>query len=73
MEENKEMSFEECIKELENILRDLERQDISLEDSVKAYTKGLELSKKCNEILSTNEKLVVEKMTESGLVNFTQE
>ncbi|MBQ4356965.1 MAG: exodeoxyribonuclease VII small subunit, partial [Acholeplasmatales bacterium] len=36
MEENKEMSFEECIKELENILRDLERQDISLEDSVKA-------------------------------------
>ncbi len=67
------MTFEECMVELEAVLKDLERQDISLEDSVKAYTKGLELSKKCNEILSSNEKLVIQKMTESGLVDFTQE
>ena len=67
------MTFEECMVELEAVLKDLERQDISLEDSVKAYTKGLELSKKCNEILSSNEKLVIQKMTESGLVHFTQE
>jgi exodeoxyribonuclease VII small subunit len=73
MENEKEMTFEECITALENILKDLERQDISLEDSVKAYTKGLELSKKCNDILSANEKLVVDKMTESGLVDFNQE
>ena len=43
MENEKEMTFEECIVALESILKDLERQDISLEDSVKAYTKGLEL------------------------------
>lgn len=67
------MTFEECMVELEAVLKDLERQDISLEDSVKAYTMGLELSKKCNEILSSNEKLVIQKMTESGLVDFTQE
>ena len=67
------MTCEECMVELEAVLKDLERQDISLEDSVKAYTKGLELSKKCNEILSSNEKLVIQKMTESGLVDFTQE
>lgn len=71
--EKNEMTFEECMVALEAILKDLERQDISLEDSVKAYTKGLELSKKCNEILSTNEKLVIQKMTESGLVDFSQE
>ena len=74
MENNKnEMTFEECMVELETILKDLERQDITLEDSVKAYTKGLELSKKCNDILSTNEKLVIQKMTESGLVDFQEE
>ena len=74
MENNKnEMTFEEYMLELEAVLKDLERQDISLEDSVKAYTKGLELSKKCNDILSTNEKLVIQKMTESGLVDFEQE
>lgn len=73
MENKNEMTFEECMVELEAVLKDLERQDISLEDSVKAYTKGLELSKKCNEILSSNEKLVIQKMTESGLVDFTQE
>ena len=49
------------------------RPDISLEDAVKGYTKGLELSKKCYSILSTNEELVVKKMTESGLVDFNKE
>jgi exodeoxyribonuclease VII small subunit len=71
--EKKEMSFEECIEALEIILKNLERNDISLEDAVKGYTKGLELSKKCYEILSTNEALVVQKMTESGLVDFNKE
>ena len=71
--EKKEMTFEECIIALENTLKELERQDISLEDSVKAYTRGLELSKKCFEILNSNEKLVVSKMTESGLEAFSTE
>ena len=71
--ENKELSFEECILELDAILKSLEKADISLEDSVKGYTKGLELSKKAYEILSTNEELVVKKMTESGLVDFSKE
>ena len=69
----KELSFEECMQELEKILSELERPDISLEDAVKGYTKGLELSKKGYSILSTNEELVVKKMTESGLVDFKKE
>lgn len=71
--ENKELSFEECITKLEEILKNLEKSDISLEDAVKGYTKGLELSKKCYEILSSNEALVVQKMTESGLVDLDKE
>ncbi len=73
MEENKNLSFEECITELERILKNLEKPDISLEEAVSSYTKGLELSKTCYSILSTNEELVVKKMTESGLVDFNKE
>ncbi|MCR5231655.1 MAG: exodeoxyribonuclease VII small subunit [Acholeplasmatales bacterium] len=73
MEENKNLSFEECILELEKILKNLEKPDISLEEAVASYTKGLELSKNCYSILSTNEELVVKKMTESGLVDFNKE
>ena len=71
--ENKELSFEDYMSELENVLRTLENKDISLEDAVKAYTKGLEMSKKCYEILNTSESLVTQKMTESGLVDFKKD
>ena len=71
--ENKELSFEDYMSELENVLRTLENKEISLEDAVKAYTKGLEMSKKCYEILNTSESLVTQKMTESGLVDFKKD
>ena len=69
--ENK--TFEEYIQELDSLLKDLDNKEISLDDAVKCYTKGLELSKKCYDILNQNEQLVVKKMTESGLVDFKQE
>lgn len=69
--ENK--SFEEYMQELDTLLKELDNKEISLDDAVKCYTKGLELSKKCYEILNKNEELVVQKMTESGLVDFKQE
>ena len=69
--ENK--TFEEYMNELDLILKALENKDISLEEAVKNYTNGLELSKKCYEILSTNEALVVQKMTEAGLVSFKKD
>lgn len=69
--ENK--SFEQYLQELEQILRSLEDKNITLEEAVKGYTTGLELSKKCYEILNTNEALVVKKMSESGLEDFNKE
>ncbi len=69
--ENK--SFEEYIKELEAVLKQLEDKNISLEEAVKGYTMGLELSKKCYEILNTNEELVVKKMGEFGLEEFKKD
>ncbi len=69
--ENK--NFEQYLQELEDIVRNLENKNISLEAAVDSYTKGLEISKKCYEILNTKEELVVKKMTESGLVEFNKE
>ncbi len=60
-------SFEELMTELEETVKKLENREISLDDAVKEYSKGIELSKKCFEILEKNKKLVTEKMTEQGL------
>ena len=51
MENNK--TFEEYLQSLDKILRSLEDKQISLEDAVKGYTMGLEISKKCYEYTYT--------------------
>ncbi|MCR5786827.1 MAG: exodeoxyribonuclease VII small subunit [Acholeplasmatales bacterium] len=71
--ENKEQSFESLMTELEETVKNLEKTDISLDDAVKSYSKGLELSKKLYEILDKNKTLVTQKMTDQGLEDFKEE
>lgn len=52
----KELSFEEAINELEKTVNELENQKLTLEESVKKFEKGMELSKYCNELLDKAEK-----------------
>lgn len=73
MENNKEQNFEEILSSLEETVKKLEDKNISLQEAVANYTKGLELSKKCYEILNKNEELIVKKMTESGIEDFERE
>lgn len=73
MEENKELSFEDYLKKLDELLKKLDDKNIALEESVKCYTEALDYSKKCYEILNNQEKLIVSKMTEMGLVDFKVE
>lgn len=51
MAEKKIISFEEALKELEDIAEKLEKGLLSLEDSIKAYERGMELKKICSERL----------------------
>lgn len=51
MAEKKHTSFEEALKELEEIAEKLEKGLLSLEDSIKAYERGMELKKICQERL----------------------
>lgn len=52
-------SFEILLKELEGVVKDLENKDIPLDEAVKKYQLGLELSKECYKLLEEAEKLVV--------------
>lgn len=64
---DKEKSFEDLMNELDEILKKLNDSKISLDDAVKGYLKGLDVSKACYQILNQNKELVVKKMTEVGL------
>lgn len=47
VEFNYEMSFEEAILELENIVRELERGNLKLDQSLEVFQRGIELSRIC--------------------------
>jgi exodeoxyribonuclease VII small subunit len=55
-------SFEALLKELEGVVKDLENKDISLDEAVKKYQLGLELSKSCYQMLEEAEKLIVKEI-----------
>ena len=46
------MTFEEKIKELENITEQLGKGDLSLEESLKFFEKGMKLHKECEKQLN---------------------
>ena len=51
MSNNKDLTFEESLKQLENIVEQLESGDIDLEKSVKLYEEGMVLKKNCEDKL----------------------
>ena len=56
--------FEESIKELEKIVKTLEDDDPSLEDSLKKFEKGVALIKVCQELETAENK--IKELTENG-------
>ncbi len=74
MAKEKEVKFEEKIKELEKIINELESGEIDLEDSIEKYTKAMKLVKECDEKLKNIEEQVNKIVTENGtLENFSIE
>ena len=56
MENNK--NFEEMMKDLEQIAKKLESGELSLDESVKKFEEGMEISKSCSKILEDAEKKI---------------
>ena len=59
-----QLSFEEAIKELTNIVGKIEQGQIPLQDSLQQYEKGMDLIKNCRAILQKAEKRI-EKITKT--------
>lgn len=57
MKEDKKNFEEEMIK-LETIVTELEKGELSLDDSVKKFEEGINISKECNKILESAEKKI---------------
>jgi exodeoxyribonuclease VII small subunit len=58
--------FEEAMERLEQIVRDLEEGDLTLEASLKAFEEGMALIKFCSDKLEEAEKKVTLLIRDSG-------
>ncbi len=60
------MTFEEAMKNLEDIVEKLEEGDVPLEEAISIYRKGMELSKLCHDKLKDVEEQLTQIITEDG-------
>ena len=54
----KDANFEELIEKLEEITNKLEKEQLSLDESVKLFEEGMQISKECNSKLEDAEKRI---------------
>lgn len=54
--------FEDFLKELNDIISELESGNLSLEESIKKYQRGLELSEYCKKKLEEAREIIVSKV-----------
>ena len=64
----KEVKFEEKMKKLETIANELEKGDLSLEESVSKFEEGMKISKECNEIIQNTEKKITMLLQQDGKI-----
>ncbi|PTI82424.1 exodeoxyribonuclease VII small subunit [Staphylococcus xylosus] len=69
MSNSNTQSFEEMMKELENIVQKLDNENVSLEESLNLYQRGMKLSATCDETLKDAEKKVNELMADGHTDN----
>jgi exodeoxyribonuclease VII small subunit len=75
MEDNKEKlpDFEESLQELESLVEQLESGELSLDDSLKQFRRGVELTRHCQSVLEKAQQTVEKLMDiddESSAVPF---
>lgn len=49
-------TLEEVFKQLDGVMKEMEREDISLEESFQLYHEGMKMLKVCNDKIDTVEK-----------------
>lgn len=72
--EKKELSFEEAITKLEQIVKELESGNCDLDNAINKYTEGMELAKLCGDKLNDATDKVNKILADNGkLEDFTTE
>ncbi|MGI6324451.1 MAG: exodeoxyribonuclease VII small subunit [Bacilli bacterium] len=61
-----DMNFEDKIKDLEKIVRELESGEVSLDDAINKFNQAMKLAKECNDKLKNVEEQVSKILTENG-------
>ncbi len=73
----KEASFEELLTRLEEVTTQLEKaENISLEETMKLFSEGIDITKKCNEQIENAEKKITILIKENDEIkeeNFIQD
>lgn len=67
----KEESFENKMQELEQIVTELEKGELNLDESVKKFETGMKISKECSKMLEDTEKRITILLNDDG--NVTEE
>ena len=65
--EKKETTLEEDFRHMEELLKDMEREDIGIEEAFSKYSEGMTLIKSCNEKIDRVEKKVLKIAEDGGL------
>ena len=66
-----DFNFESALKNLEQLVSSMENGELSLEDSLKAFEKGIKLARQCQEKLSKAELQVQKLIEEDGELKTT--
>ena len=72
----KAFNFEKSISELESIVEKMEDDELSLEQSLKNFEKGIQLTQECQKALQEAEqkvKILIEKNGQQQLTDFIDE
>lgn len=68
--------FEPTLRELEALVEAMEKGDLTLEDSLKAFERGIALTRQCQQALNVAEqkvKVLMDKTPHSDTVDFDRE
>lgn len=64
----KSVDFEQSLSDLEALVNQMEQGELSLEESLKAFERGIQLTRDCQERLSTAEQQVQTLMEQQGQI-----
>ena len=64
--EEKELSFEESLNNLEEIVKKLETGEVPLDDAINEFNKAMKLAKSCDDKLKSAEEAITKLVSDTG-------